>query len=261
MEPSRYALQVLGSWSLTTQDGEPVGLRLREQRLVAALALNDWVGRGELARLLWPTSTRHRAHGSLRAAVFNVRHTATDLIVEHDGRLKLSDWVTADITQLLHTIRTAQTAPPQHLEQVIAELDGPELLVGWYDDWVCDARESLQTASLDALRAIAATCLRHGQPDLAQAAAAAAVAAAPAAEECLELLIQAHLALGEPLGAIQEFERAKKRLLDETGFTPSEHLRCLAYGISHDIPRKAGNRRAERSGRLLCPNLNPSRSA
>jgi DNA-binding SARP family transcriptional activator len=233
-------VSLMGAWRLTV-DGEPVHLRSREQRLVAMLALRQFPSRSTLAEALWPDSTRRQSLGSLRAAVFNLRAEAPGVLADQPETLMLSDRVTCDVEELVRHSESARTAEAgDSTEQVISALDVPDLLTGWYDAWVEEERDRLRNLRLEALIAITENCIDSHRYGLAQAAAAAAVVVDPTNEECCELLVRTHLALGERLDAVQEFERFRERLLDEIGTEPARHLSELAYGKrSHPRERLA----------------------
>lgn len=232
-----FQISLLGPWRLTA-NGQPVRLRSREQRLVAILALRRSPTRADLAETLWSASTRQQALGSLRSAVFNLRREAPGVIGEQGEALVLSDRVRADVDELMHHLKQAYAPECSNHETTIAALDVPDLLTGWYDPWVEEARESLCSARLEALTTIAKNCL-GSQPEIAHTAAAAASVLDGIAEEPCELLIRALLVLGERLDAIQEYERFRQRLLDEMGVEPSDRLRRLAYAGADGPSRDA----------------------
>lgn len=225
-----FRLAMLGSWRLTA-DGVPLDLRSREQRVVALLALRPDSTRSGLAATLWPDSTRRRAHGNLRAALFNLRREAPGLVAAGKLTVALSAGVGTDVGEL---IKYAEHAPASGLdlgvEQIIDGLQAPELLPGWYEDWVDEERETQRALRLAGLTTLAQKCLEEERPDLGQAAAAAALVIDPTHEPSCELLVKAHVASAEPIDAIREFERFRERMIAELGLEPSDRLYRLAHG-------------------------------
>lgn len=251
-----FHLRVLGPCQLTA-DADPVPLRSREQRVVALLALRDLSTRADLAAALWPDSTRPQAQGSLRAAIFNLRREAPGVLLTKADTVALSDRVTTDVGQLTQQVESVRTAEiDDTTEEKVAELDAPELLTGWYEEWVEEERESLRTLRLEGLLGVAQKSLDHDRPDAAQAAAAAALVVDPLHEASCGLLMRAHLALDERVAAVREFERFRNRLNADVGMQPSRRLHTLAYGgtargctprrlrpVRSPAPRRPFNRR------------------
>lgn len=98
-----FLLQLMGSVSLRSGDGEEVDLsRGKPMALLAVLALESPpLSRDELAELLWSESSRARARGSLRQALWQIRSALGDDILAGDDPVLLStNRVETDIGRL-----------------------------------------------------------------------------------------------------------------------------------------------------------------
>lgn len=103
MSSSSFRLKLLGSCRVVTTEGDPVELSQgKPLALLAYLALAaDPPSRNQLARLLWPESSRTRARGSLRQALWQLRNALGEDIFEEDDPVVLApESVTTDVAEL-----------------------------------------------------------------------------------------------------------------------------------------------------------------
>lgn len=217
-------LQLLGWWDLRRgEDSIPLGRR--EQRLVALLALTGRRTRGQLAGTLWPESSEDRALSSLRAAVWNTRRAAGDVLLAQQHTLALSGHLTVDVNQLLGFASGVTAAPGEHDSTAVVEaLATADLLPGWYDDWVLFERERVDHVRFHALEALARARLRAGRPHESVVAARSALRVEPLHEGANVLLVQACLAAGSTVEAVRHFHDYRRRLQRELGIRPSAQL-------------------------------------
>lgn len=218
------SLQLLGWWDLRRgHDSIPLGRR--EQRLVALLALTGRRTRHQLAGTLWPDSSDDHAMSSLRAAVWNTRRAAGDVLLAQQDTLDLAGHLTVDVTQLVSLASGVAAAPGEHdSAQVVETLETADLLPGWYDDWVLFERERVDHVRFRALEALARARLRTGQPHEAVVAARSALRIEPLHEGANVLLVRACLAAGSTVEAVRHFHEYRRRLQRELGIRPSSQL-------------------------------------
>jgi hypothetical protein len=122
MSSFSYRLKLLGPCRVVTADGEPVEVsRGKPLALLAYLALTaDPPSRNQLARLLWPDSSRTRARGSLRQALWQLRNALGEDVFEEDDPVVLApETVTTDVEELRNHLRAGR------LQQAFEWSEGP----------------------------------------------------------------------------------------------------------------------------------------
>ncbi len=221
-----YRLRLLGSWGL--QRGEhSLHLQSREQRVVAFLGLRGPQSRAALAGMLWPESPEDRARSNLRTALLRVRRELDGAVGTDYDEVRLSEAVTVDVT-LLHSILDMAEAVPEEAASdpvsVLRVLRAPDLLLGWYDDWVVADRERLHQRRFRALERLAQTSLDHGRLTDSVDFAVEAVRLEPLVESATALHIRALLGEGDLSAALREYRRFRDRIRDELGVGPSRTL-------------------------------------
>lgn len=227
-------LQLFGSWQLRAGD-EFSDLRGRERRLTALVALSGPRPRAHLAGSLWPASDERSASTNLRSAVWHIRQAVPDLLCLERGAVSLAPTVRTDVEGFRHSIDEAMSDPSSIDDEArLHEITSPDLLPGWYDDWVLYHRELMQHQSVRALERVAAHHLDHGDPEIAAAAATAAIALEPLRETPYQFVIRAHIAAGNRSYALMAFHDYRDRLRVELGIEPSQEMRDLAG----DVPRQ-----------------------
>jgi len=221
----------------------------RRSQLVAWLALKRaWVGRAELAALLWPEHAGHLAAANLRKAVHRVQSAPWA------GGLEVSG----------HALRFAARTDVHDFETALAEgrladalaLFGGELMAG-FDDPANEAwterlrfeRERLQAAwraaALEWLarpEAGTAATPAEGEPDRALALAESLLAADPLDEAAVMAQLRL-LARGGRVGAARAAYRAfAERLQAQLGIAPGQALRALHDELGTAAPPAAAGR-------------------
>lgn len=248
-DPGRYELYLLDACALH-RDGRPVSLKPREQRLVAALALQGRRprSRGAVSGLLWPDVTEARAAGSLRSTVFGLRRAAPRLLLHDGGHLGLSSEIVVDVRRVsgLAERVIAQAAdggdpdrPPP--TEALELLTTGELLPGWYEDWVLAERERLHQLRLAALESLAELLMDAGAVAGALTAGRAAIELDPLCESAQRTVIRIQLAKGNYHDAIQQYFQFRRRVLTELGIGPSTQMERLIRPL---LDHGGRNRRA-----------------
>jgi DNA-binding SARP family transcriptional activator len=189
------------------------------------------VSRAFLAEVLWPDVSEVRAAGNLRSALWRLRRAGFHG-VRSDGRaLALETWVRVDAHTLVERARALEVAED-------AEADAPleagtfvgELLPEWDDDWVLVERERLRQLCLHALETLASALMARGRYLEATDAALAAVRAEPFRESAHRALIRVHLAEGNLVEALRQFDRYRDLVRTELDISPSMQMFRLFAG-------------------------------
>lgn len=220
-----FKLQLFGWWRLT-RGGEPVELGRREQRLTSFIALRGTRTRPHIAGTLWPDSDEDRARTNLRAAVLHLKERAPGLLEVSRPSLGLGEDVEVDVHEFLGDVRRAEDDGDEAALATLLTGDH-DLLPGWYDDWVILEREQLQLNRLRALQRIARQALDDGDCETAIMTAYEVVRMEPLYEPAHATLIRAHLAEGDPAGAVRQYGHLERALSSELGISPSSQLEEL----------------------------------
>lgn len=192
---------------------------------MALLALTGRRTRSQLAGTLWPESSDDRAMSSLRAAVWNTRRAAGDVLLAQQHTLALAAHLSVDVTQLVGLASGVAAAPGDHDSvHVVETLEAADLLPGWYDDWVLFERERVDHARFHALEALARARLRAGRPHESVEAARSALRIEPLHEGANVLLVRAYLVAGSTVEAVRHYHEYRRRLQRELGIRPSPQL-------------------------------------
>lgn len=218
---SMWDLRLVGGWQLL-RAGRPVKVALRQQRLLAALALYGRQPRSSLAGLLWPDSTDAQAAGSLRESIFLVNRQVPTLLEQTADSVGLKEDVGVDVRQIKVLATRLEENPGLSLQRtLLQEMQDAHLLPGWYEDWVVSEQERWQRLRLSVLERLAKLLLAKGHTDAAMEAACAAIAIEPLRESAHRLLMQCHLAEGNNAKALHAYQSLSLRLRQEYGASPS----------------------------------------
>jgi len=226
-------LGLLGGFRLLIET-EEVALPMNAQRLVCFLALHEQpLLRTFVGGSLWGESTEHRAGGSLRSALWRLRHPSYSLISLTSDHIALSPTVAVDFREaelLAHRVLD----PSQDLDDVAnvnEEVLATDLLPDWTEDWVLMERERYHQLRLRALEALCRRLRSKGRFGQAVQAGLAAVSGEPLRESARRVLIEAHLGEGNAAAALREYESFRALLHDELGLEPSEAMQALVEGL------------------------------
>jgi DNA-binding SARP family transcriptional activator len=226
-----FELTLLKWWQLR-RGPDVVPVAGRQQRLVAALALNGPRPRGYLVGLLWPECRESKALESLRVSMHILSRQAPGLLVNGGPVLSLSELVDVD----LHRVRArmhdlGRGGSGEKDSSLLHDLRDAELLPGWYDDWVLFEQTRLRRDRLQALHVIACESLARDDLGSALQASEAAVELDPLYETAVRLLIQTERRQGNNAAALRAFGDYEARLREDTGLLPSEAMRCLITNL------------------------------
>jgi DNA-binding SARP family transcriptional activator len=226
--PPAVRLGLLGGFSV--EDRHTAGrltLPHQAQRLLAVLAVTGITSRAWVGGTLWPETTEERAHSSLRTAIWQVTRPSRRILWTQGTEVALADDVDVDVRDLrqaAHAALNDGAATPRHLEMLRG---APDLLPGWYDDWVQLERESLTQLRLHALEHLSLEMLQQGRFADALALALAAVATEPLRDSAHRLVVQCHLREGNAVHALRHFNGYRDLLRRELGIPPSPQMQHL----------------------------------
>jgi DNA-binding SARP family transcriptional activator len=228
--PPSITVRLLGSFAVEV-DGEPLPITQSTQRLIAFLALQ----RGPVRRLcvagqLWLDAPEDRAMARLRTALWRAPHQPTDVIVSFSDQLALAPGVRVDAVAAERAAER-ELARPELSLPTAADVEllfrCEDLLPDWYDDWVLRERERLEHLRQHALEAQAVRLAQAGCFGPALMAALGALAGGPLRETAHRALIITHLAQGNVVDAIRQYDRCRELLERELCVAPSAELQAL----------------------------------
>ena len=224
----RWRLRLLGDWQLL--DGTaPVRMLHRERLLVAFLALRGSRHRCHVAGVLWPEVDEHNARSSLRQSLHAIRRVAPDLVVADADSLALSPAVATDVDEVREwcdLLERGDPLTPACAVEGLRVLEGPELMLGEFDDWVLVERDRIQRAQTRALEMLAGR-LVDAAPLHAIAACEVAARIEPLGEGPATTLVALHLSIGNRVDAVRAYHAFKERLWDELRLEPSPKMTAL----------------------------------
>ncbi|WP_436532142.1 AfsR/SARP family transcriptional regulator [Actinoplanes sp. HUAS TT8] len=212
-------VRLIGGFGLTLPAG-PATVAESLQRLIAFVALRGPTPRTAIAGTLWPATCDDRSLASLRTAAWRLRRQAPGLLAGTPGALGLDPAVRLDVARL-------------------GEFTGPawpDLLPGWYDDWVVMERERLRHRYLRLLEADATSAIAAGRPAAALDRALAAAAADPLRESAHRLVIRALLADGNLAAAYRHLGLVRALFREQLGVAPTEQLTGLFQRVRPSLP-------------------------
>ncbi|MEO5851925.1 MAG: BTAD domain-containing putative transcriptional regulator [Nocardioides sp.] len=221
-------LHVIGCFGLSV-DGVRTDISPVPARVLAYLSLQPGeVARPALASVLWPDVPHERALGNLRSALWRLPARTRPAVAETGTSLRLAEHVACDLGPVLR----GAAATSADVAAVLAWAWCDELLAGWYDDWVLDAREALQVRRAVLLEGLAGVSSRAGRAGDALMFASLALAAQPLRESAQQALLRAHLDLGNHREAVALYRDFRRMLQHELGVGPSAETVAMMTAIS-----------------------------
>jgi DNA-binding SARP family transcriptional activator len=216
-------LQLLDTFQVVC-DEQPVELPQAAQRLVAFVALqNRPVQREYAAGTFWLDVCDERAAANLRSTLWRIQKRVRGLL-DVDGRsVQLQPDVGVDLRdaeQLAHDELANDTHGAYDLHVFAGEL-----LPGWYDDdWILLERERYRQLRLRALDALCEHHLEAGRIGEALEAGLVALSVEPLRESAHRALIRVHLANGNAVEAVRQYDLCRRLLHDQLGVEPTQQM-------------------------------------
>lgn len=232
-------LHVLGRFELRV-GGRLVALSTGSKRVLAYLAVAGPVLRREtLAGRMWEWSAEARANANLRNELWRIRRAEPRLVETDHDDVRLGDQVVVDLDLSVACARQLLTGGSACVGPL---LDGrspcglptdptclleADILPDWDEEWVLLERERHRQLRIHALEAWSAHLIDAGRFAEAIHLAYAAIAAEPLRESAHEVLIRAHLAEGNRIEALRQFETYRRMLHDQLAVPPSPQVEAL----------------------------------
>jgi DNA-binding SARP family transcriptional activator len=254
---NRFQLSLLGTWRLS-RCGVEARVPANRQRLIALLALTGPQNRAFVAGELWPDSPEAQAQGSLRSTLSRLQLSGLRVVESVGDVLRLHPDVDVDIREVIacaqELVHEPHPRPPA--PGVVLRLQrGGDLLTGWYDEWVVAQRERLRQLRLHALEIASAVLSEDGRYAEALEAALATVDLEPLRESAHRVVTQVHLAEGNHVEAVRQFQRYRNLLRRELGIEPSEHMLGLIrpFIVDRGVSRQRFDRHEAAPARRSAP--------
>lgn len=217
------------------REGEPIHLpRRKVESLLAYLLLYpERHGRDQLATLFWGDSSDAQARHSLRTALATVRQqVSADLLLTDRDHVQLNDayplWT--DLHQLLALEKHFEQANPDMLQAHLALWQG-ELLDGFYDEWIANAREHYQARLIKLFLSVVHSLRARSEYAQAIAIAQGVLAHEPANEHAHQHLMFCYVASGNRPAALRQYEQCERALLEDVDAPPSPETVALYQWI------------------------------
>jgi DNA-binding SARP family transcriptional activator len=227
MSRDSYTVEVLGTFRVH-RHGRLVDLPTSSARTVSCLVVVDGDGsRARLAARLWPDAPARQASSNLRTALWRLEQRAPGLVRPTGGALTLAAQE-VDLSALRTWMHEAITATRQPMPAPLGATR--ELLAGWDEPWLDDARAELHLLRVHALESVGSSMLVAGRVGEACEAALAAVGLDPARESATRLLIDVHLRGGNTIEALRCYRQFAALLQREIGAPPSPSLAAMVAG-------------------------------
>jgi len=196
--------------------------------LLVWLALNPGEHpRGRVAALLWPDVLDESARGSLRTAVWALRHALGEEAGTLGGgraALGLAAEVRVDVLELRALVGRGELAAAAGLAQV-------ELAPGVEEEWLDEVRDAHRGVLGGLYERLLAEAEAEGDAAGALVWARRRVWLDPLDEEAQQALLRRLAAAGDRAGALHSFARFRTRLRAELGLSPTAQTLALVGTI------------------------------
>lgn len=214
-----------------------------EQRLIAWVSLSGRPARAAVAGQLWPDVPESQAKHCLRSVLWRLQKAVPGLLDTSNGAIKLAPDIAVDVWEFDQWAQRIldPLCDVHHMVTPAVALHG-ELLPGWYDDWVLLERERVRILRMHALERLADKLARAGRFGEAVQAANAAVQAEPMRESAHRILIRVHMAEGNMVDALRQYENFRAMLVAELGVAPTQLMEDLVRPIRTRRPQSGVHR-------------------
>lgn len=222
----QIALRLLDGFAVEI-DGRSVRLPVGAQRVVAFVALHERpLLRPYVSGSLWLDRPEARAAANLRSALWRIQRLAPCLLEVDAHALRIGGDVRVDLREAEQMAR-AELGGGRLLPYALAA----DLLPDWYEDWVLIERERFRQLRLRALEAACSRLTEEGHLDDALEAGMLALAGEPLRESAHRTLMRLHLASGNMVEVLRQYELCRRLLYEQLGVEPSERMRELVRDL------------------------------
>ncbi len=244
---SVWRVEVLGTFQATSRDTTVSKFRTRRvSSLLAFLALHPdrSFTRDELAEMLWPDSDPQVSRRNLRQALLSLRHVlepppipARSILISEQSRIRLnSNAVSTDAAELHRLVQRWRSGGDVLALTKAVDLYKGELLPGFDDAWVFNARLDLEDAYLSALVGLR----EAGEMGEGGKYLRALIAIHPPDEGLQVELMRHYIGVGQPGLAVRQFDELVDAVA-QVGSEPSEIALDLlekARRLAENPPRR-----------------------
>ncbi len=222
----RFVVSVAGTELPSASFG---GRKVRTLLRILATRQGHFVTHDELAEALWESRPPVDPVANLQVLVNRARRAVdrAALVLTGPGGYALADAATCrvDTEEFLAAVTTAEArqgrAALRAYQAALAASGGEPLAEDRYAEWSQPYRIRFLRQRQTALEQAAGLALQCGEHPLAVEYASAAVAADPLRENATVLLVRALAAVGDPAGALAQYDVFRRLLADELGLDPS----------------------------------------
>jgi DNA-binding SARP family transcriptional activator len=255
VRPAALNIQLLGPPRVTNQRQEVHRLEEHypEQLLCFALMHHDRdLLRESIAALLWPDQSPERSRRNLRQTLWKLKTligswSADDLMTlvidASTIQVRLGSLVWVDLLAFERVWTRYRSAPAADIDSAAithneraVDLCRGDLLEGWYQDWLIAAREQVLQRQLGLLDILVGYHGLRNQHDRACQYAEQALELDRARELTHQHLIRLHLARGDRIAALRQYDQCEAALDEDLGATPGPDTRELVQNL-RDIRR------------------------
>jgi DNA-binding SARP family transcriptional activator len=236
-----FYLELLGQARLGFgPDRHRLAIPRQSMALLAYLALERDAGhaREALIERFWPDREPELGKASLASALWRLRRSLPAgapslLATASPGEAGIAEaaplWLDAACFAAAVRPHLATSAPleaeaARSLVEAVSLYRG-DLMTGWYDDWVLVERERLRGLYVAGLIRLMEHEARRGALATAIELAQRVLKVEPLRETVHRRLIELHAANGDPGGAVRQYERCLRLLLEELGVAPMPETR------------------------------------
>jgi hypothetical protein len=257
---SCHRITVLGSFTLHS-DGATVPLGVDARRVVAYLAVHPRPqSRAGLAADLWPGVPAASAARLLTEALAAVDVPGLlEGAEDESAALSLNEDVEVDLSDSMLLIR-AFAGGGRLDERPHVDLLSEDILPSWTSPWIAVERERFRQLRLSALEQLVGKLSEAGLHADAVEIAELAVAQAPSRDSARRALIEAHLAQGDVVAAVAQYDAYQELLRSSIGGPVPAGMDNL-FPPSAAWPVMRGFRRPTQRSAVMLPQLRAARPA
>jgi DNA-binding SARP family transcriptional activator len=221
---STPTLRLLSGFELVL-DERPLRVPGSAQRLLVFLALQRRaLLRIYIAGVLWTESDEDHANASLRSALWRLQRLPCSLVRATSSSLALDDDVVVDVGLLDDCAHDVLARRPGADGLLGRRCGAGDLLPDWYDEWLVVERERLRQLRMHALDAACRQLAEAGRHSEAAEVGLASLAAEPLRESAHRALIEVHLAEGNHVEAVRQYETYRQLARRHLGIEPTREL-------------------------------------
>ncbi|GGK40046.1 hypothetical protein GCM10008955_37260 [Deinococcus malanensis] len=221
----------MGPPRLVSPAGRAVSLERKTAALLAYLALEGTMPRGQIADLLWPETPTSSARNNLVHLLRRLREASGADLVDAGESLTLRPELAVDALEVL------TTGKPEAGRDLLDGTDFDDLPD--VSEWILAQSERLAAAKAGWYRENIARMLQEGDATEAAALAERWTELDPMSEEACQVLMRACYEQGDRPAALRAYHRYKQGLRHEIGADPSPETQRLAREIDQGTVKRS----------------------